>query len=1285
MTSRLALGRFASAALLAACTAASAQTWYVREKGSDQNDGKTPATAFRGVLTAAQALNHGDSLVVGPGTYRGTAFLADRFSADGSRMNVLGDESGKLTGDAPGPVVLEPDNATDPVLHFYRFRRLTISGFTVRGAGQGIRVERCRDVLIERCSFEGATRGLIAEGLEGLRVESCVFARCTLGLFLSATVDARVAHVTVAACTSAGILVSSCGAGSVRNSLFAANNSHYVADALSAPAWTSDRNVLHGPTGPWGAAPSVYHIHEWSALTGQERHSVHVTPGFADPDAGDFHIAPSVGWGGGLPGLDVGTVLAPPPTGDRDGKPFRVRDGAVCAGAYDYPDPQPANNWKALDAPPSRPGVRQSAALYRPDGTLVRMLLSDAAGVRKLWWNGLDDLGQPAGAGQYEVRSIAHDARLVDEGSFGDNGNPKGTWNCDQADCVAVFPDGRFAITAVYDEAGYALRCYSASGQSVFASSFIEAGFWAVAPSGEDLIGGLGEGEHAKIVRLAPPGERAPMLSGAESYPIFNGGEKGAKAAGLAVVKDSVYVAVPSLKLVRVISLATGKKTADWPLPEVADIACDEQGTLWALAGKDVVSLKPGGQVDKRCPTGLEAPRFLAAGRGRLAAVDRKAARIAVLDAASGKVLRTLFKERPKGEFTPVDGELFRDPRRAAFLPDGRLLVTEQARVRALWPETGKVSFELLSNFMDTAVAHPTQPEYVYCFLGVFRVDPKTGAWTWLAEEPQGHGPPDEKGKPTSLCPGSPHGAVVLGGRPFIFYHNTGNGTLRMLDVTDPLKPRQALLARPRSIGGWAYSTFSFTKDGDIVSGPKNYSLQFNRIKFKGLDAANNPTFDFDKPEVLGVEKDPTPRGLKHIEALACDRGSGDIYYLAVTNAFNKMVPGWGADGTGVGKSSPDGKPLWFALSTGGNYMSISTVNDGQTAWVLAAKSFGGQIDVYNPDGLHVTTGNWGWDCGYAFGFVDLRYGVNGYLRPDGKVGAYVEDDAVGRFGRCRLDGAETLQRKTVQLQWDGAPAAGPVPLPDRAEGRHVARLVHIPKVEPLPLDGRWPAWEQAGVPTQIVSLPCSVGFKRTIPDDLVRTFRAGTLIGGLAHDGKNLYLAFLVSDDSPHFDAPAAGELWRYDGIELWIEEEQFGLGFLKDGSPAAFKWRQHNREGKDWAANYPLARENVWAARLPDLAAHPLGKRLAAVTGVPFEGKPGYAVMARVPFEEVKLVGGIAGREGGKILPMTGAPGEVLRVAVALNGVSAFGRCQDYQIDWPVGRMFADPTRSCPFVLGK
>ena len=1272
----------ALSALLFACSSLFAQNYYVREKGSDQNDGKTPATAFRSVLMAAQVLDHGDNVVVGPGTYRGTAFFAERFG-----LKVLGDESGKETGDAPGPVILEPLNPTDPVLNFYRLNGLTVSGFTVSGSGQGIKLAECHEPSAKHCSFLGTARGLIAEGVGGLRVVSCVFSRCTLGIFLSGCVYSDIEHVTIAASTSVGVMILSCGPGTIRNSLFAANNSNYVADALSGPAWSSDHNAIQGPTGPWGTAPSVYNIYEWCALTGQERNSVYVTPAFLDPDAGDYHVAPAVGWGGGLPGMSAGETLNGSPLPDRDGRPFRRRAGE-CLGAYDYPDPQPSGGWKPLDIPWPTPGARQSAAIYRPDGSLVRTLLADASGVRQLWWDGLDDQGHPAGAGTFELRSIAHDIRLVDEGSVGDNGNAKSVWNCDQADCVTTFPDGRFAVTALYDEAGNALRCYAASGQGVFAScfSFTEKGFWAITPSGEDLIGGLGEGATAKIIRLMPPGERAPMASGAEFYPVFAPEEKDAKATGLAVVGDAVYVSVPALNLVRVMSLATGKKTADWPVQGIADVACDQQGTLWALAGTDILSLKPGGQPDKRYATGLTTPQYLAAGTGRLAAVDRKAAKIALLDAAGGKVLRTLGQARPQAEFVPVNAELFRDPRRAAFLPDGRLIVTEGARVRALWPETAKVSFELLSNFMDTAVVNPAHPEYLCCYLGIFHVDPKSGAWSWLVEEPQGQGPPGKDGKPTNLSFGSPNGAVLLGGRPFIVYHDTGQDSLRVLDVSDPLKPRQALYSKPSRLGSWAYSTFSFTKDGDIITGPKGYTLLFNRIKFKGLDAQNNPQFDFDKPEPIGMEKDPERlRGMKEIQAISCDRQSGDIYYLAVTDRYNKMVPGWGADGTGVGKSTPDGKPLWFTLSTGGNYMSISTANDGKAAWVLAGKSFGGQIDVYNADGLHVTTGNWGWPLGYAFGFVDMRYGVHSYLRPDGKVGAYVEDDAIGRFGRCRLDGTETLQRKTATFAWDGSGQEGQPPLFDRAEGKHVARLVSLPKVAPLQLDGDWAAWEKAGVPTQIVALPCSVGFKRTMPGDLMQTFRAGTLIGGVAHDGKALYLAFVASDDSPHFDSPTSAEMWRYDSIEIWLEEEQVGLGFLKDGTPAIHKWRQHNREGKDWAANYALPRESVWGAKLPNLAAHPLGRRLAAVTGKSFEGKPGYAFMARIPFEEVKLVGGIAGRKGTEILPLNGAGGEIIRIAVSLNCLSAFGRCQDYMVDWPVGRMFADPTRSCPFVLGK
>jgi hypothetical protein len=43
-------------------------------------------------------------------------------------------------------------------------------------------------------------------------------------------------------------------------------------------------------------------------------------------------------------------------------------------------------------------------------------------------------------------------------------------------------------------------------------------------------------------------------------------------------------------------------------------------------------------------------------------------------------------------------------------------------------------------------------------------------------------------------------------------------------------------------------------------------------------------------------------------------------------------------------------------------------------------------------------------------GFVDMRFGLQSYMRTDGKVGIYVEDDAIGRFTRYRLDGAETMK-----------------------------------------------------------------------------------------------------------------------------------------------------------------------------------------------------------------------------------------------------------------------------------
>ncbi len=75
----------------------------------------------------------------------------------------------------------------------------------------------------------------------------------------------------------------------------------------------------------------------------------------------------------------------------------------------------------------------------------------------------------------------------------------------------------------------------------------------------------------------------------------------------------------------------------------------------------------------------------------------------------------------------------------------------------------------------------------------------------------------------------------------------------------------------------------------------------------------------------------------------------------------------------------------------------------------------------------------------------------------------------------------------------------------------------------------------------------------------------------------------------------------------------------------------------------------------------------------------------MGKIPFPQVKLVGGIAGRAGGKISEMTGNAGEVVRIGVNFAGNTAWGRSQDYKVGWPSGLMFSDPMRSAVFVLGK
>ena len=753
-------------------------------------------------------------------------------------------------------------------------------------------------------------------------------------------------------------------------------------------------------------------------------------------------------------------------------------------------------------------------------------------------------------------------------------------------------------------------------------------------------------------------------------------------------------------------------------MPGVGDIAIDYRGTMWVITGKDISTLTPDGKVDRRFPAGVETPKFLAAGKDRLAVVGSDAARVAVLN-TGGKVILAMGKQRPIGEFVPVGTDFWRNPRGACFLNDGRLVVCEYYRTRILNPDTGKVLNEIISDFVDTVVVHPAKTDYLISSLGVFRVDQKTGAWQWLLEAPRWANRNYFDGAKWSERFegfGNPMEIVVLGGRTFVAYWLV-ESSMRMVDVTDPLHPRLALnvmwekavidhqawfpkdgtlqLVNDPTMRLASNPRASFAKDGSIIqcymAGDKGDMPTLRRIPFKGLDEKNNPIFDWANPVITATGAEKTRQKMAFTDAGLCvDRSNDDIYIGGMTAQFNECIPVFFRGATGVGKFNAQGKPMWFSRSSGGNYLWTGAINDGKNSYVLATKILCGQVDVFDADGLRLATSNWSWPTSYTSGWVDCSHSVSPFLRPDGKIGAYVEDDAIGRVNRIRMDGVDTIRKTTTAIDWKqtaaaaGGTAAGAAPMAERVAATGLQQVQVLPKIPELKVDGDWSAWAKAGVVPQIVALPV-VNFKHCImPDDLWQTFNCGTAIGAMAHDGKFLYVYFVVTCDGMRFDAATPGEMCMYDSIEFWAEMDQFGLGFTKDGTPQLFKYRFYDDAGKPYSPSHSIARENVWGAKLDDLSSHPLGRQLAEITGVSFRNKKGYAVMGRIPFIEIKLVGGIAGRGGNDVLNIKG-DGDILRLGVDFDGVTAMGHGQDFKIAWPASLMFGDPSRSVPFVLGK
>lgn len=157
-------------------------TYYVRQSGSDSNNGTSPATAWRtiGKALGGSGAANGDVVYVGAGTYYES--VACNAAANGA--TVIGDTRGEHTGELPGEIILTPydspysRSSSSIPLNFSTADNITVEGISIYGGsgfavscdagGTGNTVRKClivsqaSNALNVICAF-GAASNFVAE------------------------------------------------------------------------------------------------------------------------------------------------------------------------------------------------------------------------------------------------------------------------------------------------------------------------------------------------------------------------------------------------------------------------------------------------------------------------------------------------------------------------------------------------------------------------------------------------------------------------------------------------------------------------------------------------------------------------------------------------------------------------------------------------------------------------------------------------------------------------------------------------------------------------------------------------------------------------------------------------------------------------------------------------------------------------------------------------------------------------------------------------------------------
>jgi parallel beta-helix repeat protein len=180
---------------------------YVRQEGSDMQDGRTPSSALASIRSAGLQAVAGATVVVGPGTYREGDIRIRNWSG---RVNFVADPTGHLTGDLPGPVRVDA-SGFDTGFVLLNGGPVTVRGFLVSGATTaGIQVRAGADdaLVTDNVVFSNQRRGIEVFGANRVTIRNnLVYSNGTGGIQLQASDGSRVVNNTVVANGANGVLV----------------------------------------------------------------------------------------------------------------------------------------------------------------------------------------------------------------------------------------------------------------------------------------------------------------------------------------------------------------------------------------------------------------------------------------------------------------------------------------------------------------------------------------------------------------------------------------------------------------------------------------------------------------------------------------------------------------------------------------------------------------------------------------------------------------------------------------------------------------------------------------------------------------------------------------------------------------------------------------------------------------------------------------------------------------------------------------------------------------------